>query len=896
MKIIRSIIITYYLLTGLTVFGQWVIQNSGTAANLNSIHFIDANTGSAAGLSGVIVRTTNGGANWFSQNVPADHLYGIFMVNAVTGFVCGDGVLYRTTSGGASWQAQTPPGSLYRSLYFIDANTGLACGSGGVIAKTINSGVNWTATASGTALFLNNIKFSDANTGFVTGSDGLILRTTNSGDNWDNLTSGTTELLSGIAIIGNTVYVSGETGVILKSTNNGTSWAALSSGITGRISSLSFLNANTGTGSAHGNWIIRTTNGGINWISQPTGLTSQNFNGVSFINAQTGFVAGSNGNILKTTTGGFPIPAAPVLTAPLNGAVNVSITPLLDWDSAAFGYTYQVQIDEDSLYNTPVFDSVLIVNTNVTIPPSTLLNNTRYYWRVRSENPGSTGPWSFSFNFRTIVSLPNAPGLLLPVNGANNVSLTPFFDWDSTSPADSYTLQASLDTSFTNNPVFYSGITQSFLNLTNPQLQNNLRYYWRVNATNIAGTGPWSAVFNFTTVLGMPAAPTLLLPLNNATGVSLTPLLDWVEDISATNYQVQISQDSTFSSALWDTTGFAVSQVTVRAGLLTNVQLYFWRVRTTNPVGTGPWSAPYRFTTLLAPPGAPHLVDPPNNAIDISTTPMLNWDSVQYSSTFRVQLSTDSTFATTLINSGGLTFSQYNVPGGILSNNTTYFWRVNASNSAGTGPYSAVWKFRTITSPPVAAPTLLAPPNGATNQPLTLTLDWNDVFGTSGYKVLMSTDSLFNTFILDSTVTASQFSVPAGLLSASSVYYWRVRGFNTGGFGPWSVTWRFSTIIIGIEPVSTIIPDKFMLYDNYPNPFNPVTTIKFDIPNDAAGKITLLEIFDITGRRAAIPVNEILQAGKYEIKWDAGSFASGIYIYRLKAGKYSAVKKMIVVK
>lgn len=896
MKILRSIIISFYLLTGLSVFSQWVILNSGTAANLNSIHFIDANTGSAAGLSGVIVRTTNGGANWFSQNVPADHLYGIFLVNAVTGFVCGDGVLYRTTSGGASWQAQTPPGSLYRSLYFIDANTGLACGSGGVIAKTINSGVNWTATASGTALFLNNIKFSDANTGFVTGSDGLILRTTNSGDNWDNLTSGTTELLSGIAIIGNTVYVSGETGVILKSTNNGTSWAALSSGITGRISSLSFLNANTGTGSAHGNWIIRTTNGGINWISQPTGLTSQNFNGVSFINAQTGFVAGSNGNILKTTTGGFPIPAAPVLTAPLNGAVNVSITPMLDWDSVAFGSTYQVQIDEDSLYNSPVFDSSLIIATNVNVPALTLLNNIRYYWRVRCENPGSIGPWSFSFNFRTIVALPNAPGLLMPVNGANNVSLTPFFDWDSTSPADSYTLQASLDTSFTNNPVFYSGITQSFLNLTNPQLQHNLRYYWRVNATNIAGTGPWSAVFNFTTVLGMPAAPTLLLPLNNATGVSLTPLLDWVEDISATNYQVQISQDSTFSSALWDTTGFAVSQVTVRAGLLTNVQLYFWRVRTTNPVGTGPWSAPYRFTTLLAPPGAPQLVDPPNNAIDISTTPMLNWDSVQYSSTFRVQLSTDSTFATTLINSGGLTFSQYNVPGGILSNNTTYFWRVNASNSAGTGPYSAVWKFRTITSPPVAAPTLLAPPNGATNQPLTLTLDWNDVFGTSGYKVLMSTDSLFNTFILDSTVTASQFSVPAGLLSGSSVYYWRVRGFNTGGFGPWSVTWRFSTIIIGIEPVSTIIPDKFMLYDNYPNPFNPVTTIKFDIPNDVAGKITLLEIFDITGRRAAIPVNEILQAGKYEIKWDAGSFASGIYIYRLKAGKYTAVKKMIVVK
>ncbi len=897
MKIIRSIIITYYLLTGLTVFGQWVIQNSGTTQTLTNILFVDANTGTAIGLSGVIRKTTNSGTNWFTQAVPADNLYGIYFLNSITGFISGDGVFYKTTNGGNFWFDPGGPVRLHRGIFFTDANTGYTCSGLGALDKTTNGGSVWIDLTSGTTQTLNNIYFVNPSTGYVSGYNGIILKTTDSGNEWSILNTGLTDHLFALAVINtDLLYAGGESGKIIKSTDGGTSWSNLISGITGRITNFSFLNSSTGTGIAHDNFIIRTTNGGINWISQPTGLTSQNFNGVSFINAQTGFVAGSNGNILKTTTGGFPIPAAPVLTAPLNGAVNVSITPLLDWDSAAFGYTYQVQIDEDSLYNTPVFDSVLIVNTNVTIPPSTLLNNTRYYWRVRSENPGSTGPWSFSFNFRTIVSLPNAPGLLLPVNGANNVSLTPFFDWDSTSPADSYTLQASLDTSFTNNPVFYSGITQSFLNLTNPQLQNNLRYYWRVNATNIAGTGPWSAVFNFTTVLGMPAAPTLLLPLNNATGVSLTPLLDWVEDISATNYQVQISQDSTFSSALWDTTGFAVSQVTVRAGLLTNVQLYFWRVRTTNPVGTGPWSAPYRFTTLLAPPGAPQLVDPPNNAIDISTTPMLNWDSVQYSSTFRVQLSTDSTFATTLINSGGLTFSQYNVPGGILSNNTTYFWRVNASNSAGTGPYSAVWKFRTITSPPVAAPTLLAPPNGATNQPLTLTLDWNDVFGTSGYKVLMSADSLFNTFILDSTVTASQFSVPAGLLSGSSVYYWRVRGFNTGGFGPWSVTWRFSTIIIGIEPVSTIIPDKFMLYDNYPNPFNPVTTIMFDIPNDAAGKITLLEIFDITGRRAAIPVNEILQAGKYEIKWDAGSFASGIYVYRLKAGKYTSVKKMIVVK
>ncbi|HRE11846.1 MAG TPA: hypothetical protein PLN22_13615 [Ignavibacteria bacterium] len=423
----------------------------------------------------------------------------------------------------------------------------------------------------------------------------------------------------------------------------------------------------------------------------------------------------------------------PVLTAPVNGAVNVSLTGLLDWDSLTTAKTYRVQIDEDSAYSTPVLDSADLVNSNMNIAPGRLANNTQYFWRVRGESEGGTGPWSYSYRFRTIVAIPNAPGLLLPVNGASNVSLTPLFDWDSTSPADSYTLQASLDTSFSNPAVFISGITQSFLNLTSPQLQNNFRYYWRVSATNIAGTGEWSAKHNFTTVLGMPAAPGLLLPADNATGVSLTPLLDWVEDISATSYQVQVSQDSTFGTTLWDTSGFNTSQVVVRSGLLTNVQTYFWRVRTTNPIGTGPWAEPFRFMTLLIPPAAPQLVEPVDGATEISTTPMLNWDSVQYAASFRVQLSTDSTFGTTLINAAGLTFSQYNVPGGILSNNTRYFWRVNASNSAGTGIYSEVWDFHTVISPPVAAPTLLSPPNGAINQPLNLSLDWNDVFGTSGY-------------------------------------------------------------------------------------------------------------------------------------------------------------------
>jgi photosystem II stability/assembly factor-like uncharacterized protein len=892
------VIMLLMLFTG-SAAAQWFLQSSGTTSDLNNIHFSDQNNGTAVGLSGTIIRTTNGGANWISQSIAPDHLYGVYFVNANTGFACGNGVLVKTINAGASWVYQAPPGGLYRGIYFIDANTGFACAGSGVLAKTTNGGTNWNSVTTGTTQFLNNIRFANANTGYITGYDGVLLKTTDGGDNWSIVNTGITDLLFGLAVITeDMVYVSGEGGKIIKSTNGGANWITQNSNISGRITNLSFLNANTGTGSAHGNSIIRTTNGGQSWEIQQSGLTSQNFNGVSFVNIQTGFIAGSNGNIIFTTNGGFQIPTAPQLTAPVNGAVNVSVTALLDWDSIVTAKTYQVQIDEDSTYASPVLDSMLIVNSRLNVPPGRLLNNTRYYWRVRGESAGGIGPWSFSNNFRTIVAIPNAPGLTLPFNGASNVSLTPLFDWDSTSPADSYTLQAALDTSFSNPAVFISGITQSFLNLTSPQLQNNFRYHWRVSATNIAGTGAWSTVHNFTTVLGMPAAPGLLLPVNFATGVSLTPLLDWVEDISALSYQVQVSQDSTFGSVLWDTSGFNISQVNVRSGLLTNVQTYFWRVRTTNPIGTGPWAQPFRFTTLLAPPAAPQLVDPPDGSSDVSTTPTLNWDSVQYAASFRVQLSTDSTFATTLINAAGLTFSQYNVPGGVLNNNTRYFWRVNASNNAGTGPYSQVWDFNTVISPPVAAPTLLAPTNGATNQPLNLTLDWNDVFGTTGYKLLISNDSLFNTSLLDTTITASQFTVPAGLLSGSSVYFWRVRGFNIGGFGPWSVTWRFTTQIIGIEPISEIIPSAYMLYDNFPNPFNPETSINFDIPSVSgnSGVTTKLVIYDLTGQVIAVPVDSELRPGKYSIKWNAENYASGVYFYRLSAGRFYGIKKMVVVK
>ena len=88
-------------------------------------------------------------------------------------------------------------------------------------------------------------------------------------------------------------------------------------------------------------------------------------------------------------------------------------------------------------------------------------------------------------------------------------------------------------------------------------------------------------------------------------------------------------------------------------------------------------------------------------------------------------------------------------------------------------------------------------------------------------------------------------------------------------------------------------PGVFSLEQNYPNPFNPNTSIKYSVPQDG---IVSLSIYNILGEKVLSLVNQNMKAGKYDVNFDASHYASGIYFYRLEAGKYTSVKKMILIK
>ena len=110
------------------------------------------------------------------------------------------------------------------------------------------------------------------------------------------------------------------------------------------------------------------------------------------------------------------------------------------------------------------------------------------------------------------------------------------------------------------------------------------------------------------------------------------------------------------------------------------------------------------------------------------------------------------------------------------------------------------------------------------------------------------------------------------------------------------VTIKYSSTI-GIQPISTEIPDKFQLKQNYPNPFNPSTRIQFSIPNAATDSRSVkLEIYDISGKLIETLLNEDLSAGMYEIDFDASGLATGTYFYRLTTDNFTETKKMLLIK
>lgn len=179
----------------------------------------------------------------------------------------------------------------------------------------------------------------------------------------------------------------------------------------------------------------------------------------------------------------------------------------------------------------------------------------------------------------------------------------------------------------------------------------------------------------------------------------------------------------------------------------------------------------------------------------------------------------------------------------------------------------------------------------------TAQLRWNKntQFDVWKYFVYRSTtNNPAGSTLIDSTTHPDTAYVATGLTNGTTYYFWvrAVDRFCSRRISPYSNVATVSPFV-GIQTTGNEIPKVFALYQNFPNPFNPVTNINFDIPKVSMTRVT---VYDILGKEIDVPVNQVLAAGKYNISFNADKLASGVYFYKIEAGNFIDKKKMIVVK
>jgi phosphatidylserine/phosphatidylglycerophosphate/cardiolipin synthase-like enzyme len=156
-------------------------------------------------------------------------------------------------------------------------------------------------------------------------------------------------------------------------------------------------------------------------------------------------------------------------------------------------------------------------------------------------------------------------------------------------------------------------------------------------------------------------------------------------------------------------------------------------------------------------------------------------------------------------------------------------------------------------------------PFNDTSDPLVIT-------GSHNWSTAAEVDNDENTLIIHSGIIARQY-----------VQEFSERYKESGGSGT----------ITGVKEQKSNISANYDLSQNYPNPFNPATNISYQLPS--TGHVNL-KVYDVLGREAAILVDEIKPTGTYSVRWEASHFSSGVYFYRIQAGRFVDTKKLVLIK
>ncbi len=699
----------------------------------------------------------------------------------------------------------------------------------------------WTAQTSGVTTSLNTVSAVDANVGWIGGNGGVVLRTTNGGTNWTNVTGspiGTADVYAICGLDANTCLVS-------------TSPAAT--------------------------YVYRTSNGGATWTQVFT-QTGGFIDDIKFKDANNGFMYGdpvsSRWSLWKTTNGG------------------------VTWDSAG---CYLPQAAAEAGWNNAMW----LVGNNIWFGT----NSTKVY---KSTNFGATGSWvsgattgsanSYSVAFNGDIGFTGQTVALKSTNGGLNYA--------------TFTLPGS-GTCYSFNTV--QGTNRFWYN------RGASIYFSSDNGatftSQFTGTGTYQAmsiVQSGTTIRGWSVTAAGLIAKYDENLV-VVPTGTWTEQTSGLTtalYSVSAVNDDIAwiggaSGKVLKTTNKGVNWTNVGGNIPTGESIYCiygfdanTALATTSPSSgtfiykttnggtnwttvfseTGGFGDGFAFINANTgffygdPVGGRWSLWKTTNAgsnwdstgLYVSSGSLAGWNNAMFNLGNKIWFGTNGT-ALPYSSNGGVTWTSQTTPA--VNQYAIWFNNDNVGLCGGAN--------------------INVTTNGGANWSALTTIGTGNVSGIVGVSSswwFIRQANAVNYSSNNGANWVAQYTAPAGsfyhiALSRAGATIWAVR--SNGGIS------RYGQPLIGIHTITNEVPSSYSLSQNYPNPFNPVTNINFSLPK--SGLVTL-KVYDALGKEVATLVNDNRPSGVYNVDFDASSLSSGVYFYKLTAGEFTSVKKMMLIK
>lgn len=788
-------------------------------------------------------------SNWYWQNpLPQGNgLFRVQFVNSTDAYAVGTaGTIMKTTDAGVTWNITHYAGGstkILKSLYFLDENNGWVGGYDGKLLHTTDGGVTWDSISGHTTHIVQGIAFPNPLKGTIVSAfqNGIccsaIFHTTNGGTSWNQqvVPQSAQENLYNVAFANDGLGMAvGLFGIMLRTTDGGATWLKFDVGTQEHLFSIDHIGDNLWFAAGNGRVIIKSTDAGVSWTESFHGITGD-FEGINMVDENNGYVCGANGEIRKTTDGG------------------------LTWLLQQSGTT-------NLLYDISFAD----VNTGIAVG---------YFGTiVRTTDGGETWQKVSDGTVQDLLSVDfpnNQTGYICGTDGTILKTTNLGQSWQNLNSGVSQTLngiafiRANIGTAVGDNGIVIR---------TTDGGQN-----WVQQSSGISGPGKLNSVSFVNDNVGFAAgynASSVGAVIKTTNGGST-----WTNIPTGINSLLFSIDFRDESNGIAVGTDGAILVTTNSGSTWTNRSLGFGFTLTSVQLVSSSFAVASGFSFLEF---------PPVGVVYVSTNGGDTWSERSNGITQTLERSFFTNenegiaigsygeiYRTT---NGGLnwTFEQSG------TDNTLYSLHTSDNNTIITG------RGGTILSSTSVVPVELGSFRGeADGRKAVLLWSTSTETNNKGFEIQRRLKSVKNLgddgfqragYLpgYGTTTQTHNYSFTDENLS-SGIYQYRLKQIDLDG------AFKYSNI----TEVNISQPAGYSLDQNYPNPFNPATTIKFSVPEMVKVE---MKVFDILGREVATIVNEIKNAGNYQVQFNGNSLASGIYLLRLKAGEFIQTKAMTLMK